>query len=190
MADFHVDNILRTYNARTREEFDAGMTWYDDAHALALELSPNDVWRGAGIIASFSPLTPWNRNVELSRILVESNGMMTGGTLVNSINAASRIFHGEHTLDVLKGDKTRAFASAIADPINSTMATIDRHAFNVAMGTFDNNVSIGKRVFRELSDAYVDAAFWVEIPVCSMQAITWLTHRRQKGVWQRRDDAF
>ena len=190
MSDFHIDNILATYARRTSDETRAGMSWYDDAHALALSLSPDDVWRGAGVIAAFSPLTPWNRNVELARIMFDSNGMMSGGTLVNSINAASRIFHGEPTLDVLKGDKTRAFASAIADPAGSTMATIDRHAFNVAMGTFDNNVSIGKRAFRECSAAYVDAAFWCDIPVCAMQAITWLTHRRQKGVWQRRDDAF
>lgn len=193
MSEIHMDNILRTYNARTREEHDAGMAWYDSAHALALELSPNDVWRGAGIIAAFSPLTPWNRNVILARTLVESNGTMTGGTLVNSINAASRIFHGEHTLDVLKGDKTRAFASAIADPSGSTIATIDRHAHDIAVGSSDFNDStrkIGKRVFRELSDAYCDAAFWVGIGVCQMQAITWLTHRRVKGVWVRRDDAF
>ena len=193
MSDFHIDNILRTYNARTASEHADGLAWYDNAHALALELSPSDVWRGAGIIAAFSPLTPWNRNVSLARTLVESNGTMTGGTLVNSINAASRIFAGEHTLDVLKGDKTRAFASAIADPANSTMATIDRHAHDIAVGSSDFNDStrlIGKRVFRELSAAYVDAAFWVGIGVCQMQAITWLTHRRIKDVWVRRDDAF
>lgn len=193
MSDFHIDNILRTYNARTRAEHDSGLTWYDNAHALALELSPNDVWRGAGIIAAFSPLTPWNRNVILARTLVESNGTMTGGTLVNSINAASRIFAGEPTLEVLKGDKTRAFASAIADPRGNGMATIDRHAHDIAMGNSDYNDTtrkIGKRVFRELSDAYIDAAFWVGIGTAQMQAITWLTHRRVKGVWVRRDDAF
>lgn len=185
-----MDNILRTYAARTPTEHMAGLTWYDNAHSLALELSPSDPWRGAGVIAAFSPLTPWNRNVELARAMFESRGTLSTGTLSNSLSAARRIHNGEPTLEVLKGDKTRAFASAIADPINSTMATIDRHAFNVAMGTFDNNVSIGRRAFRDCSAAYVDAAFWCDIPVCAMQAITWLTHRRQKGVWQRRDDAF
>jgi hypothetical protein len=168
---------------RTPTEHMEGLTWYDDAHALALSLSPDDVWRGAGVIAAYSPLTPWWRNVELATDSLTS-GIANPKSLGNSVRAAQRILDGEHTLDVLKGDKTRAFASAIADPINSTIATIDRHAYDIAMGAIhtDDTRKIGKRVFRELSSAYVDAAFWVGIPVCSMQAITWLTHRRIKGV--------
>ena len=180
----HVDNILRTYNQRTSAEHDAGMSWYDKANAFAREISPNDVWRGAGIISSFSPLTHWNQNVILVNRFMENNGVMEGGTLATSINNATRIYNGEHTLDVLRGDKTRAFAAAIADPHNSTIATIDRHAFDIAMGAYhtDDTRKIGKKVFRELSSAYVDAAFWVGIGVAQMQAITWITHRRLKGV--------
>lgn len=190
MTDY-VLNILNRYMSATPDEYDKGLTWYDDAHALALELTPGDPWKGAGILAAFSPLTPWNRNVELARTLVESNGVMTGGTLVNSINAASRIYSGEHTLEVLKGDKTRAFASAIASPSTSTIATIDRHAHDIAIGSYafnDSTRKIGKRVFRDMSDAYVIAADYAGIGVSQLQAITWLAHRRVKGVWQRRDD--
>ena len=184
MTNSPVDNILSTFNARTRTEHDAGMAWYDSANALALDLTPNDVWKGAGILASFSPLTPWNRNVILARAMVDSNGTMDSGTLKTSLNAARRIYLGEHTLDVLKGDKTRAFASAIANPSGSTIATIDRHAYDIAMGAYhtDDTRKIGKRVFRELSAAYVDAANWCEIGVAQMQAITWVTHRRIKGI--------
>lgn len=191
MTDY-VMNILTRYLSATDDEYAKGMSWYDDAHALALSLTPNDVWKGAGIIAAFSPLTPWNRNVELARTLVESNGMMSGGTLVNSIRAASLIYKGEHTLDVLKGDKTRAFASAIADPSGCTIATIDRHAHDVAIGSYDFNDStrkIGKVVFRNMSNAYCEAADYAGMGAPQMQAITWLAHRRVKGVWQRRDDA-
>lgn len=185
-------NIINRYLSATDDEYVKGMSWYDDAHALALTLTPNDVWKGAGIIAAFSPLTPWNRNIELARTLVESNGTMTGGTLTNSIRAAVDIFNGAHTLEVLKGDKTRAFASAIADPANCTIATIDRHAHDIAIGSHDFNDStrkIGKRVFRDMSNAYCEAAEFAGIGAPQMQAITWLAHRRVKGVWQRRDDA-
>jgi len=190
MTDY-VLNITNRYLSATDAEYDKGMSWYDDAHALALDLTPGDAWKGAGIIAAFSPLTPWNRNVELARILVESNGTMTGGTLTNSIRAAVDIFNGAHTLDVLKGDKTRAFASAIADPAGSTIATIDRHAYDIAMGAYHNDDTrkIGKRIFRTLSDAYCESAEMAGIGVSQLQAITWLAHRRIKGVWQRHNDA-
>jgi hypothetical protein len=136
------------------------------------------------VLSSFSPLTPWDRNVYLARTLFENNGVMTGGTLPGSIKNAIRIYNGEHTLDVLKGDKTRAFASAIADPAGSTIATIDRHAYDIAMGAYhtDDTRKIGKRVFRELSDAYVKAAELSGNSVAQMQAITWVTHRRIKGI--------
>lgn len=184
LVPMHIDNILRTYVQRTPTEHVAGMEWYNNTRELALELSPNDVWRGAGIISAFSPNTKWEQNVILARRLVENEGIMIGGTLSNSINAATRIYNGEHPLEVFKGDKTRAFASAIADPAGSTIATIDRHAFDIAMGAIhtDSTRKIGKRVFRELSSAYVDAANWCEIGVAQMQAITWLTWRRLKGI--------
>lgn len=184
MAEIHTDNILRTFNARTSEEYHDGMTWYDTANMFAREISPDDVWRGAGIISSFSPLTSWPQNVILVNRLMANNGVMEGGTLATSIKNATRIYNGEPTMEVLRGDKTRAFASAIADPANSTIATIDRHAYDVAMGAYhtDSTRKIGKNAFRELSAAYVDAAFWVGIGVAQMQAITWLTHRRIKGV--------
>lgn len=179
-----VMNILAMYLRATDAEVASGMSWYDDAHALALDLTGGDAWKGAGVIAAFSPLTPWDRNVFLARTLFENGGVMEGGTLKNSINAAVRIYNGEHTLDVLRGDKVRAFASAIADPANSTIATIDRHAYDIAMGAYhtDDTRKIGKRVFRELSDAYCEAAELAGISVAQMQAITWVAHRRIKGI--------
>ena len=176
-------NIIATYLRATDAEHASGMSWYDEANRFAASLT-GDVWQGAGIVAAFSPLTPWNRNMILARTLVENNGIMAGGTLTTSINAATRIYNGEHTLDVLKGDKVRAFASAIADPANSTIATIDRHAYDIAMGAYhtDDTRKIGKRVFRELSAAYVEAAELAGIGVAQMQAITWIAHRRIKGI--------
>lgn len=179
----HVDNIIGTYLRATDLEHSEGMSWYNDAHNLALELSPNDVWRGAGVLAAYSPLTPWPRNVELATESLKT-GIAHPRSLGNSVRAAQRILDGEDTLVVLKGDKTRAFASAIADPAGSTIATIDRHAYDVAMGAVhtDDTRKIGKRVFRMLSDAYVEAACLAGIGVAQIQAVTWLTHRRIKGV--------
>lgn len=182
----HVRNILRTYFAATDAEIASGMSWYADAHALALELSPDNVWTGAGVISAFSPRQEWTINVRNARRAF-STGSAFGHTpnlhTVAMMRIADRILKGEHPLDVMKGDKTRAFASAIADPEGSKIATIDRHAYDIAMGAIhtDSERKIGKVVFRELSAAYVEAASLAGIGVAPMQAITWVTHKRMKG---------
>lgn len=181
--DTYCYNIMSVYRRATADEITHGMSWYDGAHALALELSPDDVWRAAGVIAAFSPLTPWERNVELAITSLVWGGARTE-TLGNSVSAAQRIIMGEHPFDVLRGDKTRAFCAAIADPFGSTIATIDRHAHDVAMGRvhIDSERKIGKRVFREMSAAYVECAEYLGVSVAQVQAITWVVWRREKGL--------
>ena len=180
-----VTNIVHWFLSATDSEIADGTEWYREAHALALELSPGDVWRGAGVLAAFSPRSSWTQNVRKARQAFEA-GTAIGHTpnlhTGAMCRAAERILQGEHTLDVLKGDKTRAFASAIADPDNSTIATIDRHAYNIAMGTLDPDPKINKGTFRTLSDAYVEAAELCGVSVAQIQAITWVAFRRWKGV--------
>lgn len=180
----HVENVLSEYLRATDEQVSEGMHWYDGAHNLALELTPGDPWKGAGILAAFSPNTRWSQNVTLAKRLVENGGTLNGGTLGNSIRAAERIYNGEHPLVVFGGDKTRAFAAAIADPAHSTIATIDRHAHDIAMGRVftDTERKIGKVVFRTLSSAYVEASQLAGISVAQMQAITWVSWRVRKGI--------
>lgn len=173
-------NVLNTYIAASDDEVTAGMTWYDDANALALELSPDNVWRGAGVIAAFSPRVKWDQNIVLARRAFK-NGVASGHT--NAMcNIANRILNGEHPLDVMKGEKTRAFTAAIADPANSTIATIDRHAYNIATGESVSEPKIGKRLYRELAAAYTDAANYVGISTPQIQAITWVKYRNDKGI--------
>ena len=177
----HVDNIIFHYLDATEDELHAGMTWYSEANELARSLSPDNVWRGAGVIAAYSPLTPWWRNRELA-IDSLTTGIANPKSLPHSVKCAQLILDGLHPLEVFKGDKTRAFASAIAEPENSTIATIDRHAYNLAMGTMEGNPTIGKRIFRTLSDAYIESANLAGISVAQMQAIAWVVFRRRKGL--------
>lgn len=176
-----VENILDCYRRATDAERAEGLAWYSNAHDLALSLSPDDVWRGAGVIASFSPLKKWELNVRLAKNAF-ATGIATGHTsLFNS--CAQRILDGEHTLDVLRGDKTRAFASAIATNGKSEIATIDRHAHDIAMGRVfsEKERVIGKRLFREMSEAYGKAAEIAGISVAQMQAATWVRWKNEKG---------
>lgn len=183
----YLQNIIFTYLRATEEELHNGAHWYDRTNALARELSPDDVWRGAGVIASFSPLCPWSRNVTLARNAF-ATGIASGHTKQQCLSA-QRILDGEHPLYVLKGDKTRAFTAAIADPANSTIATIDCHAHDIAMGRVfpGKQRNIGKRLFRDIGDAYTEAGHLTGYSTPQIQAITWVAHRRIIGAdWRDR----
>jgi hypothetical protein len=173
------ENILSVFLSASDASYREGLAWYDETNALAREIAGGDVWKGAGVIAAFSPVCPWPRNVMLARNAF-ATGVATGHTTM-FCGMAQRIMDGEPTLSVLKGDKTRAFASAIADPSGSMIATIDRHAHDIAMGRVhsDKERKIGKRVFRVLSDAYVDVADITDHSVAQVQAITWVSWRKR-----------
>lgn len=175
-------NIQRVLDMATLGELVEGDQWYNEAYILARELSPNDVWRGAGVIAAFSPMCPWNRNVKLARQAF-ATGVATGHTKATCATV-NRILSGEHPLDVMGGDKTRSFCEAIATNGRGSIATIDRHAHDIAMGRpmTDDERKIGKRVYREMSDAYSEVARTNGLTVNSAQAITWVVWRRRKGI--------
>lgn len=177
-----VQNILRTFDRATPAQYAEGMDWYADTNALAVEIASGDVWKGAGVLSAFSPKCRWPRNVMLARNAFIT-GIATGSTsLFNS--QAQRIMDGAHPLDVFAGPKQRAFCVAIADPENAMIATIDRHAFDIAMGRIhpENERNITRKVFRELSDAYVSAAEYACVSVAQMQAITWVAWREMHGI--------
>lgn len=184
MTDYAV-NIKAVLDSALFCEVVQGSTWYADAHALALELSPEDVWRGAGVIAAFSPRQPWPINVRNARNAF-ATGVATGHTRV-MCGIAQRILDGEPALDVLKGDKTRHFTMGIATAGKHDVACIDRHAHDIAVGHHDftdETRKIGKTLYADMAAAYAEVAAYVDRPVCEVQAITWLTWRRVKGVWQ------
>lgn len=171
-------NILKVYRAASDEQIHAGMSWYGEAHDLALEIAHGDVWRGAGVIAAFSPLTPWWRNVELA-VTSFRTGVARTDTLGNSSRAAQRIIDGEHPLDVLGGDKTRAFAENIALNGISDNVTVDVHAFSIAHGKAipSSQIKMGKALYREIAECYSRAAKIADIMPTQMQAITWVKWR-------------
>jgi len=178
----YAPNIAAVYKRATDSEHAAGLSWYSDAHNLALTLSPNDVWKGAGVIAAFSPLKRWETNVRMAQRAFDT-GIASGHTnLCNGI--AQRILDGAHPLDVMRGDKTRSFTQAIATNGNGTIATIDRHAHDIAVGYYstDKNRNIGKRLYRDMASAYLECADYFGISVNAMQAITWIVWRREKGI--------
>ena len=154
------------------------MEWYSNAHNLAFVIGRGDVWKGAGLIAAYSPLTPWWRNVELA---VDSafTGKARTDTLGNSARIAQLILDGSDPREAIRGDKTRSFCENIALNGYSNNATIDVHAFSIAHGKPipSSQITMGKRLYREIADSYSRAAKREGIMTTQMQAITWVVWR-------------
>lgn len=176
-----VENIVSVFDRATNAEVEDGLFWYPRANQIAREIADGDVSRGAGVIAALSPLMPWDRNVALARAAFD-NGQAHGG-LGRNVAKADAIIAGADPLDVLGGDKVRSFYANIVNPWGDAV-TIDRHAYDIATGVKRGNdrPNIGKQVYREMSAAYIAAAERLSIFPLELQAVTWVTWRREHGI--------
>lgn len=179
-------NVLAVWERATAEQLSAGLEWYGVAHELALELSPNDVARGAGVIAALSPNESWERNVILARRAFAQDGL-TGGTLGNSVTKANAILAGAEPLSVMgKGLKTRSFYVNIVDPLNDEIVTVDRHAYDVALdlkNAENDRLSLTPKRYDAFSLAYRGAARTLGVLPSQVQAVTWVAWR-DRWAWR------
>lgn len=175
----YTTNIISVYLSLTEDEIQQGIHWYDNARALATEWANGDVWLGAGVIAAYSPMTPWWRNMELAESTLRTGAIRFDTLRMNAIKA-SRIMDGENPIKVLNGPKLTAFASAIADP-NTDLITIDSHAHSIAIGRhlFTQQSKLGIRTRREIIEAYREAADLAGYGVSAFQAMTWVGWRNR-----------
>lgn len=182
--------ILDVYRLATLQELEDGLNWYRDAHAVAVALDPARPHAAAGVIAAMSPMMSWGQNVNVAA-RAYADGRATGGLFRNCAKADA-ILAGAEPLDVLRGDKVCNFYKAIADPNDGSAVVIDRHAFDIAVGRITNDKSraaLGRKgVYESFARAYVRAAKTVaaetgmDMSPSAMQAITWGTWRRLKGL--------
>lgn len=185
-------NVLAVWERATAEQVSEGMEWYGMAHTLALELSPDDVRKGAGVLAALSPNESWERNMFLARQTF-AEGRLTGGTLGNSVAKANAILGAApyradiDPLEVMgKGLKTRSFYGNIADPLDDSIVTIDRHAYDVALDLKNaENVRLGltAKRYEAFSAAYRGAARSLGILPSQVQAVTWVAWR-SRWAWR------
>jgi hypothetical protein len=177
-----VRNILKVYRSATDAQIEQGMTWYNEAHALAVELDADNPLRAAGIIAALSPRVQWSYNVKLARRAFAERGEMVGGGLSGNLAKANAIYHGADVLATLKAPKTMAFAATIADPAEPTLVVVDRHAVSVALGRCstdaDTNALSLQGRYELFADAYRRAAKRAGISPAEMQATTWVVWRQ------------
>lgn len=178
----NVENIIATARRATAAEIESGVTWYNQANEIAAEIAPN-LEAGAGVIAALSPRMPWDRNVSLARQAF-INGVASG-SLGSNVRKANSIIEGQNPENVLGGDKVRSFYANIVNPFGDDV-TIDRHAFDIAMGYSTNDkarsVLSRKGVYEQLANMYREAGSILGLTGAQVQAITWVVWRREKGI--------
>lgn len=174
--------ILDTYRRATAAELESGVEWYGLAHSIARDIAPS-IEVGAGVISALSPRVVWDRNVTLAREALA--GTLTNGALFKNIAKANAIVAGADPLTVLGGNKTRAFYANIVDPFGDDV-TIDRHAFDIAVGRVTNDKDravLGRKgVYESYADQYREAGAHVGMSGAQLQAVTWVAWRRMKGI--------
>lgn len=182
-----IDNVMSIYSVATEENIREGLAWYPGAHNFAKSLDV-DIERAAGIIAALSPMSGWENNKNKAAQLYRQNGIVcvdgkkNGIGLSGNVTKAQEIYAGAKPLDVLKGNKVRAFYETIVCPESvDPLPVIDRHAFDIAVGqrTDDKSRAIldRKGVYLEFADCYRGAADVAGILPAQMQAITWIKWR-------------
>lgn len=180
-------NVLRVLDMATEDEWQQGMNWYSDAQALAVELAgmPNgrgDIERAAAVIAILSPMKEWQQNKQLARQAYRDGGL-SGGTFRPAVVKVNRLLvDWVADIDgVVTGPKVRAFWAGIVSGGDTDTVTIDRHAFDVAIGKrlSDAERNIGIGMYRACERAYIRAARDRGLSAAQVQAITWTVWRNR-----------
>ncbi len=187
-----VNNILRYHELATETEVTGGLTWYTEAHDLCVDLSERTgypVLNIAGVVAALSPQTSWELNkVYVVRFLADKLDARAN-TTANKKKALACLSAG-NTGDVkriLNGNKTKAFFFNIAFPEVHGIATVDRHAVAICLQRPEKvkalpPVQLTDNQYNFFEDCYNSASEKLGVNSLELQAITWVTYRRLRGL--------
>ena len=163
----HFANLIMRASLR---DVEAASRWYHDAHAVARQVADNlscSMEVAASIVSAFSPRQRWDINVR--QALAFSRGEEVKGLTNNLTMARNALTLG---FDALKGQKTNAFARAIAG--DDSAVVIDVWMMRAAMMPTD---SPNKSQYAFVSDAVCDAADMFGITPRTAQALIWIIVR-------------
>jgi hypothetical protein len=144
--------------------------WYLDAERVAEEVARNlDVTLevGATIVSAFSPRERWARNVTNAIKFSLGESVVALGNNIRMANAAF-----DNGFDALKGQKTNAFAKAIAG--NEDAVVIDVWMLR-ALGIEKKTPTQGQ--YKVMADAVTTVATKYGMTPRAMQALIWIVVR-------------
>ena len=201
-------NILSVYIRANAEDREEGLPWYANARESARVMADKHgvrVDQAIGVIAALSPGSNWGRNLldaneliqEWQRGRREKDLPQLGTYGRRNVIKAARILAGENPLDVLGGNKVRAFYGNILDPKGSLKVTIDRHAKGLAIrsnsargATAEMDAMVTNAEYPYYAKHYVRLAERLGLIPNQLQAICWVTWRRLRGNMEQEDLPF
>jgi len=154
----------------TAHHVESASTWYPEAQVIAQDIANimgTSVEVGACIISSFSPREEWKSNI--GKAYKFANGDDVPGLSNNMLMANMSTVKG---FDALNGQKTNAFARAIAG--DTEAVTVDVWIMRAARLHTD---SPNKTQYAEISRAVTNVAVSMGISPRTCQALIWILIR-------------
>lgn len=180
-----VDNLLRVYNLATPTQWDAGVNWYQNAHAWAKEVARKvdlSLDTVVAVCAAISPRNRWEQNKKDTLRVIEAwqdNPQVDpvdipAATFNRCVGTAINILtYGPRKL---YGPKVRQFYRDILRPegVDQDLVTVDTWAFRAWV--FDSRFkvpSISLAILHHVSQDYLELAEEVNLPPRKAQAVVW-----------------
>lgn len=170
--------IWRAILSATDQEIRDGLDFYNGAYGLCRMFAGMFVDRMpwltishvAGVYAALSPMNGWEENVSnvLDVLRWQSVGGGVGGIpydlpRVNTPNPnlqkALKIAAGAEPLDVLRGDKVRAFYRGVSNPDDRVPIPVDRHLLTLACGVTPTKNGLSRMASDRILWSKVEAAY-------------------------------
>lgn len=188
----YADNIRAVWLAASDADIAVGREWYANAREIAVQVARGDsIEVGAGIIAALSPQCSWKDNVRQALARPRTaRGRFTRNTKAR-LRVANAIHSGRaRAVDALKGLKTRGFYFGIITGGLTSEVCIDRHAISICLGRFatdaervlNGRTRKGRAQYEAYAAAYREVAAETGLSPAQLQAVTWVTWRRLKGI--------
>lgn len=180
--------ITAEYRTATPEQITAGREWYPTAHSIARDMADHyglTIEQTSGVVSALSPITAWDDNIRRAwNALADyaEYGTVSRGHTAHSIANVNMILRGEDPDTVLRGNKTNAFYRAILSGGIDGVAVVDRHAWNMLLGTVGANAPTDKQ-YRTAADMFQRASDILGAPVHTVQAVTWCAWR-DRNAWK------
>jgi hypothetical protein len=155
----------------TMSQVEEAAVWYHEAQEVAEDVAENlgaSLEVGASVVSAFSPRERWSSNVQ--KALAFSMGKPVVG-LQNNYRMAERSL--ELGFDALNGQKTNAFARAIAGDPDAVVIDV----WMIRAAGMDASKGVNKTQYNALSDAVRKVASDHGITPRTAQALIWIIIR-------------